>query len=302
MAADGHGSASIAITIQLPTVGAVRAPRQCGNHGLSYSTADPNTLVVARTSTGHPIGVSLRITSPPAQSRVCIHFPSGSDPGKHDNEVIATHGDSVLIRVAPDQGFHTPRDYFVYNAGDAAADSPQPPSLSLLPPCYRFLVKDSSTGILRRGEDELVVARLEIVRPNDETPKEHVAEMLLFRNCKWWTLRWPGINGIAKEKLLRHWSSRSVIPVGDDKLCWVYMGDGLIFCNMFEERPILRYVALPEDPYCSAESYSSGNVRVTAGGDAVKFVNIFARCCVAAARAPPNANNRNMPTSSEPGC
>ncbi|GJN28686.1 hypothetical protein PR202_gb16843 [Eleusine coracana subsp. coracana] len=107
--------------------------------GSYSSTADPNTtLVVARTSRGHPIGVSLSLASPPAESRVCIHFPKGSDPPKHSNEVIAAHGDSVLIRVAPEQGYDKPHDYFVYNAGTAASksSSQRPPSLSLLPPSY----------------------------------------------------------------------------------------------------------------------------------------------------------------------
>ncbi|GJN28685.1 hypothetical protein PR202_gb16842 [Eleusine coracana subsp. coracana] len=211
----------------------------------SYSTANPNTLVVARTSAGHPIGVSLRIASPPAQSRVCIHFPRGSDPVNYENQVIAAHGDSVLIRVALEQDYDTLRDYFVYNAGDAAADSPQPASLSLLPPCYRYLVKDS-TGILRRSEDELVVARLEIVRPNDETPKEHVVEMLLLRNCKWWLLRWPRIIDDLGADELRWWRSSTVIPVGDHMLCWVCKHQGLFFCNVFDENLVLRYVRLPD--------------------------------------------------------
>jgi hypothetical protein len=44
-------------------------------------------------------------------------------------------------------------DHFVYNAGAAAADPPRPPSLSLL-----LLFDPDSTGLMRHGEDELVVA------------------------------------------------------------------------------------------------------------------------------------------------
>ncbi|GJN28683.1 hypothetical protein PR202_gb16840 [Eleusine coracana subsp. coracana] len=135
----------------------------------SSTTADPNTLVVARTSRGHPIGVSLSLASPPAESCLYIHLPKGSNPRNHENQVIAVHGGSVLIRLGLTRG-----DYFVYNAGTAASNS---------------------------------------------------------------------------------------------------------LSNMFDERLGLRYVPLPDDPRCSANYSSSRNVCVTAGGDTVKFVNTFARCC-----------------------
>ncbi|TVU02297.1 hypothetical protein EJB05_52206, partial [Eragrostis curvula] len=217
----------------------------------SYSTADPKTLVVARTSTGHPIGVSLRLKSPPAESRVFVHFPQDSKPRQQPNEVIAAHGDSVLIRVDGEEnlGMGT-ADYFVYNAGNTGAGSPQPPSLSLFPP-YRYLSK-GSTGILRRGEDELVVARLNMAQLKDETPQKHVAEVLLFRSGKWLTGK-PRISGlgstIEEEKFMSSWfSGSSVIPVGEDMLCWVCLYRGLIFSKVYDESPGLRYVPLPAKP------------------------------------------------------
>ncbi|TVU03785.1 hypothetical protein EJB05_50662, partial [Eragrostis curvula] len=239
----------------------------------SYSTADPKTLVVARTSTGHPLGVSLRLAAPPAESHVCIHFPQDAKPDKLSNEVIAAHGDSVLIMVAREKQ----HDYFIYNAGTTG--SQQPPSLSLLPPCRRYLSKDS-TGLLRRGEDELVVACLEMVKIKDETPTKHVAEVLRFRSGNWYIVRPPviGLGNDIKDESLSYWSSRSVIPVGDDMLCWVSMHSGLIFSKVYDERLVLRYVPLPTDASCTEHFYSSRNVCVT-GGDTVKFVNIFARCC-----------------------
>ncbi|GJN07341.1 hypothetical protein PR202_ga25165 [Eleusine coracana subsp. coracana] len=138
----------------------------------------------------------------------------------------------MLIMVALEQGFEKSRDYLVYNAGNAV----QPPSLSLLPPCYRYLVSDSTGMLLRHGEDELVVARLEIVTPNDKTPKEH------------------------------HVADKCVIPVGDDMLCWVWTHQGLILCNVFDENNlVLRYVPLPKDDAtsCGTGISSSGNVCVT---------------------------------------
>jgi hypothetical protein len=93
--------------------------------------------------------------------------------------VLAAHGDSVLIVVAVGEENHQyyyydNTDHFVYNAGDAAADPTQPPSLLLLPPLYQYPTEEGeeegnpvprdlsgfAIGLLRRGEDELVVAGL----------------------------------------------------------------------------------------------------------------------------------------------
>ncbi|TVU03787.1 hypothetical protein EJB05_50664, partial [Eragrostis curvula] len=202
---------------------------------------------------------------------MCFHFPHNA------NEVIAAHGDSVLIRIVREERYN----YFVYNVGTTDdAGSPQPPSLSLLPPCSRYLAKDK-TGILRRGEDELVVARLEMIHLKDETPTKHVAEVVQFRSGAWY-IEWPRISGVSngteEEMFLSSWFCWSVIPVGDDMLCWVSLHRGLIFSKVYNERLTLQYVPLPEDASCTEHFYSSRNVCVTAV-DTVKFVNIFARCC-----------------------
>ncbi|TVU01045.1 hypothetical protein EJB05_53526, partial [Eragrostis curvula] len=266
----------------------------------SCSTADPKTLMVARTSAGHPIGVSLGLKSPPAESLVCIHFPLYSRPDRHSNEVIAAHGDSLLIRVVREEYYDALPDYFVYNAGTTGAGSPQPPSLSLLPPCCRHLTKDS-TGLLHRGEDELVVAQLQMVPLNlDETPAKYGPEVFLFRSGKWLTvlprISCFGNNNIEEDKFMSWFRSRSVIPVGNDLLCWVDMSYGLIFSNLYDESPGLRHVSLAADPCCTESFSLSRNVCVTAG-DVVKFVNIFALAAVAAARVETDAKIQIMPTS-----
>lgn len=109
---------------------------------ISYSTADPNTLVVAQTSTGHPIGVSLLLASSPVESWVRVHFPKDLEPFKHANEIMVAHNESMLIKVAREREFEVRPDNFIYNAGTAAANSsPKPPSLSLLPVCSGHLHK-----------------------------------------------------------------------------------------------------------------------------------------------------------------
>ncbi|CAD6341177.1 unnamed protein product [Miscanthus lutarioriparius] len=105
--------------------------------GCSSSIADTNTLVSCRTTSGHPINVSLCLAAPPEGSRVCVQLPAGVEVDYA--VVLAAHGDSVVVQVAgiTNRGaFSSTKstDHFVYSAGDAAAEPPRPPSLSLLPP------------------------------------------------------------------------------------------------------------------------------------------------------------------------
>ena len=75
--------------------------------------------------------------------------------------------------------------------------------------------------------------------------------------------------------LASSWRNSIVIPVGDQKLCWVHLADGLLFSeDVFDESPSLWYVPLPEDANLGPRS-----VCVTADGSTIKFVNVFPRCC-----------------------
>ena len=139
--------------------------------GSSSSIADTNTLASCRTTSGHPINVSLCLAAPPEGSRVCVQLPAGVEVDYA--VVLAAHGDSVVVQVAgiKNRGAFSvtkSTDHFVYSAGDAAADPPRPPSLSLLAPhsityeeekrrprgCH--YLDSESTGLLRRGEDDFL--------------------------------------------------------------------------------------------------------------------------------------------------
>ncbi|TVU02296.1 hypothetical protein EJB05_52205, partial [Eragrostis curvula] len=120
-----------------------------------------------------------------------------------------------------------------------------------------------------------------MVHLKDETPTKHVAEVVRFHSGAWYIER-PRISGLSngteEEMFLSSWFCWSVIPIGDDMLCWVSLPCGLIFSKVYNERLTLRYVSLPEHASCTEHFFSSRNVCVTAG-DTVKFVNILARCC-----------------------
>ncbi|CAD6258002.1 unnamed protein product [Miscanthus lutarioriparius] len=277
----------------------------------SCSTADAKTQAAARTSTGHMIQVSLSLAEPLSTSSLCVQVSDGVEVQKHNCKVLAAHGDSVLIVVPVldenHQYYYYKADHFVYNAGDAAADPPRPPSLSLLPPLYQYHTEEEeeeedeeeeeenpaprdlaafAIGLLRRGEDELVVAGLRTGCSVEDAPELKLAELCLFRSGEWSVRRLP-IDGDASEgwdELPSVWHT-AVLPVGDRQLCWVHFSrDVLVICDdVFEESPRLRYLRLPMDPRLG--SLSNRNVCTTAGDRVLKFVNIFPRCCCGGAGA-----------------
>nr|CAB3489271.1 unnamed protein product [Digitaria exilis] len=247
----------------------------------------------AHTSTGHPIGVSLDLAAPPAVSSVHVHLPHGF---RSFGTVLAVHGDSVLISISVrSQGDHGDRslDHFVYGAGAASGESPKPPTLYRLPTYYhteqklknsvhgrnqglpvQHRLQNHGTGVLRRGEDEFVVAELKMIR--------RVAELLVLRHGQW-SIERPSITIQDEgEVLISSWNTRSALPIGDTHLCWVDLNQGLLFCNIFDESPVLRRVYFPMEAIemepGDGVAHSSRSVYVTRG-NTVKFVGVFPRCC-----------------------
>jgi hypothetical protein len=122
---------------------------------------------------------------------------------------IAAHRDSVLIEIEIGKDYSSWRynynddefssDYFIYSAGDAAAYPSRPPSLSLLPPCYlteqedgrpkkKRYMHDAGIALMRRAQDEVLVAALDFCEEKREEPVE--AELCLLRSGDWqWELK-----------------------------------------------------------------------------------------------------------------
>jgi hypothetical protein len=259
----------------------------------SCPTAVAKTLAAARTSNGHPIQVSLSLQEPPATSAIRVKFPHGVCPKYCIT--VAAHGGSLLIEVMMEQGYagSTTLDYFVYNAGDAAADPPRPPSLLLLPPYYPSESEDrcpDCTGILRRrrGEDdEVVVAELQMVAVSKDTPKTtEVAELLLFSSGEWSVKRpriWCGDDELGELSL--HRNTTSVFPVDDTILCWADTSDGggILFYDVVQESPWLHYVPLPAT--VPSPSFGRKVCAMAGGGTLIRLVNISPRCCCGGAGA-----------------
>jgi hypothetical protein len=111
------------------------------------------------------------------------------------------------------------------------------------------------------------------------------ADLCLFRSGEWSVkrlqIRFRNASEVPGE-LPSLWNV--VVPVGDGLICWVYPWlDGIVLCDVFEETPRLQYLPLPMDNIWGEPS--NRNVCATAGGDALKFVNIFPRCCCGRAGA-----------------
>ncbi|TVU26625.1 hypothetical protein EJB05_29179, partial [Eragrostis curvula] len=133
-----------------------------------------------------------------------------------------------------------------------------------------LLDRYDATGLLRRGREAFVVAEL-MMAPSQLS--KSVAELLLLRSGKWSVKRAPIGHGGDKCRELPSWRTETVVPVGDRLLCWVDLGLGLLFSDVFDDKPELRYVSLPAT-HSKGLRLTSQNVCATAGG-MVKFVNVF---------------------------
>ncbi|CAM0878265.1 unnamed protein product [Alopecurus aequalis] len=261
---------------------------------------DAKTVAHARTSKGRPIIVSFVLAAPPAVSRLRLHSPGLPDRVHMRSLVIAAHGDSVLVNIET-TSYRGERkdvfasDYFIYCAGDAATKPSLPPSLSLLPPCYltkqeerkpkatRYMPYEG-TAILRRGHDDVLVAALDSVLNKKEKQSGPVEiELCLLRSGDWEVMRLPVIHDEGKTKEVSCWWTDGVIPVGDRFLLWVDYYRGIIYSDVWQQIPELRYVSLPVEPNPFRMNNRGGSryrsLCATAGGSLVRFVEVFSRCC-----------------------
>ncbi|CAM0146231.1 unnamed protein product [Urochloa decumbens] len=136
---------------------------------------DDGSLVTNAKTMGEASQISFELAAPPASSFLYYNYDCDGDGYPDPVNVVAAHGDSVLLLVSRghrDASSMATYDHFVYRAGGAAG---RPPSLTLLParnipkhyevdgtsqgllldPYSRALL-EHDTGVLRRGEDDLV--------------------------------------------------------------------------------------------------------------------------------------------------
>ncbi|XBH55044.1 uncharacterized protein [Aegilops tauschii subsp. strangulata] len=193
-------------------------------------------------------------------------------------------------------------DYFVYNAGDPS----RPPSLSLLPPCYmsdetgfqihgrrsQLNMDRETTGILRRGDREFVLAAIRFIQVVDDGGAGVVVadlRVLRSRDLHWKIKRLRVHHDVNNGEVTSYccwdyWGTDRVIPVGDRFFYWVDLYKGIVFSDMSQETPELRFLPLPVEPVDRRREdwdrpESSRSVCSTDGGATVKFVHVSPRCC-----------------------
>jgi hypothetical protein len=172
----------------------------------SCSSADAKTLAAARTSTGLLIRVAFSLPPPPAMSRLLFHLP---DAEKVHAEVVAAHGDSVLIDVhfskQQRRRDDNAQNYFVYNAGAAAAEPPRPPSLSQLRRLHAGT--QISTTVKCKAAKAVAKSNIHVVR---STTWYHRADEA------WWRYK-PMTRRVIGEGL----ESRPRLLYGDSNFTWI---------------------------------------------------------------------------------
>ncbi|KAM0848898.1 hypothetical protein ACQ4PT_054095 [Festuca glaucescens] len=109
--------------------------------------------------------------------------------------------------------------------------------------------------------------------------------MLRSGEREWELKRLPLIHDEGKLQEISCWDTDKAIPVGNRFLFWVDYYRGIIYSDVWEETPELRYMSLPVKPDPSRyhkhgrHGLSYRSLGATDTGDAVRFVEVFARCC-----------------------
>ncbi|CAO2046150.1 unnamed protein product [Urochloa humidicola] len=225
---------------------------------------DRRSFASGTTSAGTHFDVSFILAEAPTPSRLYLSWPEGpKQEGVY--HLVAANRNLVLLRldylVDESRPFGAAvHDYFIYIADPS---SQQTPLLRLLPHCTEdnaFLgvplprsFSPLAIGLLCHGEDQFVVAHLEVIRC--PVTSQMKAEMWMLRSsscsdddAKWETMLLP-IQYQDDEYLdFLYWLVNDVVPF-KNSLCWVDYSRGILLCEgIFEDKPNVSYIRFPLDP------------------------------------------------------
>ncbi|KAF8763069.1 hypothetical protein HU200_008919 [Digitaria exilis] len=262
----------------------------CSNLSLSsvildttaYISADAvfnPTTAVGELSTGALIQVSFCTARPPRLSYLCVHFPGpvlGPDVAtvfgpvagtpavrcvRDPPLVISTHADRALLRVSIPGSLrvndHNAFDYFVYTA----RRRPGSCLLHRLPKPYglpRF--RDQDASIVSCSGTRYVIAVLR----NTLSPMEFTLQ-LYDSDTRRWTSRNLPVHLEPERDMdlpipdsdadLFFHDTTKAIALESTTVGWVDLWRGILFCNVLDEKPVLRDMPLPKPARCSRGSY-----------------------------------------------
>lgn len=204
---------------------------------LAYVADQTNaTTAEATTSTGHTLQVTVCLTDPLGVSYVCVHCPGLKDTDYAGRpSIVCSEKDFLLLSVIFLPGPRG-REYFVYKAG------PGRPSLQLIPGPYPRGLTASDFGLLPLDDgDHFVLATLCF------TLSPWVYDLHLFSSRTWeWSTKVPQteVSSAVRTQVSMIVPSK-VILLGNGTLAWVDLWRGIIACDVLDEMPVLRFIALP---------------------------------------------------------
>ncbi|SPT17302.1 unnamed protein product [Triticum aestivum] len=258
-------------------------------------------------SHGGSFSIAFLVLQPPGISRLYLQWPGGPKEGSQC-VLVAAHRNLVLFRLTPEPLIirEAPfvdfrQDHFICGA----QSSPSQRSLLLqkIPKCDIPGLLDWRDGkkvttprsfdlnpvsILCRGEEEFALAQLNFRRSNSEWGKIE-AELCVLRSKasnrrhQWKSEKWLPVQCEGHERSdLENWRTDRVVPF-NKYLGWVnYGGGGIIFCEVFKQKPDIFYLRLPILEHCLHQpplrfQEASRVVGVTKGSmgcDELRFVDV----------------------------
>nr|CAB3468400.1 unnamed protein product [Digitaria exilis] len=253
-------------------------------HGIAteYSNVhgDGRTSASSFTSSGRPFRISFALSPPPANSTLeydWAGFPAEQDESFNQPDIIAAHGNCVLISVmaphARNSDLNVVVDYFLY---EPAGGDRRLPLLRRLPHCYFARLYERYRARERRGEDAQENSYYYHFEEDEDDSwpttswwpnstcrraatarRAHdAAELCVLRlgRGEWELKRVPIVffssDDTAKERegLQDWWETDVVVPVGDRFLCFVDYFRGFLPYDATVAADVdltLRYVPLP---------------------------------------------------------
>ncbi|XP_037483319.1 uncharacterized protein LOC119362224 isoform X2 [Triticum dicoccoides] len=239
-------------------------------------------------SNGQPVEVTFCTAAPPHVSHFCVHCP-GLVPADfvEDPTLIGAEADLVLFRLCVDPlavAGERLFDYFLYTA------HPRRPSLQLLPHPYPNLFHDSEVALLRCGEDdEYAIAALRNIDDYFTDEPQMSFNLYLYRSSRageGWTARVVSVEEPLRDTVCpveepkRFHETTKAITLGGGAVGWVDLWRGILVCNVFDEKPVLRDVPLllPArgnwEIYHRCGPYFARDITVSPQKDVIKYVEV----------------------------
>uniref|UniRef100_A0ACD5ZYB7 Uncharacterized protein n=1 Tax=Avena sativa TaxID=4498 RepID=A0ACD5ZYB7_AVESA len=233
---------------------------------------DNPTVASGSGSADHAIHVGFQLLAPPRVSRILLRVDAGAS-SFNDFRVVAAHRDALLLQMSHMIAVHCGRtlrkyamiDFFLFSAAGTGGSSR--PSLDLLPGLdgteaeIRTLIESDAfvmtnqrerrskgldLGVVRRGEKDFAVAELQISWSN-EPPQLHV---FCPSRSSQWEITQPALipvgsaDDVSLQRMLFYWNADKVVTFGSS-ICWIDYCYGIIFCDVFDDIPVLYYKEFP---------------------------------------------------------